>query len=126
MQGDLIPRRILFGNPERAFRQISPDGEWLTWVAPANGVMNIFIAPRATPDRARQLTFDQGRGVTAYCWTMGATHLVYGQDTDGDENTRLYALNIADGMHPNPEGARIVEANIWKVLGPMISTAATR
>jgi len=36
------------------------------------------------------------------------------------------SLNIADGMHPNPEGARIVEANIWKVLGPMISTAATR
>mgnify|MGYP003338395550 CR=1 FL=1 len=36
------------------------------------------------------------------------------------------SLNIADGMHPNPEGARIVEANIWKVLGPMLPTAATR
>ncbi|KZB98721.1 Prolyl tripeptidyl peptidase [Methylobacterium radiotolerans] len=115
MQGDLIPRRILFGNPERAFRQISPDGEWLTWVAPANGVMNIFIAPRATPDRARQLTFDQGRGVTAYCWTMGATHLVYGQDTDGDENPRLYALNIADGSVRNLTPEPDVKANLGGV-----------
>ena len=36
------------------------------------------------------------------------------------------SLNIADGMHPNPDGARIVEANVWKVLGPMLPTAATR
>ena len=30
-------------------------------------------------------------------------------------------LNIADGMHPNPAGARIVEANVWKALGPMLA-----
>jgi acyl-CoA thioesterase-1 len=29
-------------------------------------------------------------------------------------------LNIADGMHPNPAGARIVEANLWQALRPML------
>lgn len=30
------------------------------------------------------------------------------------------SLNIADGMHPNPAGARIVEANLWQALRPML------
>ena len=97
MQIDLIPRHILFGNPVRTNYQISPDGAWLTWVAPANGVLNVFIAPRSNPEQARQLTFDQGRGISAYAWTMEAAHLVYSKDTDGDENTHLYTLNVADG-----------------------------
>jgi acyl-CoA thioesterase-1 len=29
-------------------------------------------------------------------------------------------LNIADGMHPNPAGAQIVEANLWRALEPML------
>ena len=42
----LIPRRALFGNPERsAPRSISPDGRYLSWQAPRDGVMNIWVAP---------------------------------------------------------------------------------
>ena len=93
----LIPRRILFGNPERTNYQISPDGAWLSWVAPAEGVLNIFVAPRAEPDNARQLTFDTRRGISSYAWTLDEVHLVYSTDTDGDENTHLYALRLADG-----------------------------
>jgi acyl-CoA thioesterase I len=29
-------------------------------------------------------------------------------------------LNIADGIHPNPAGARIVEANLWRSLKPLL------
>lgn len=29
-------------------------------------------------------------------------------------------LNIADGIHPNPAGARIVEANLWRYLEPLL------
>ena len=29
-------------------------------------------------------------------------------------------LNIADGIHPNPAGARIVEANLWRSLEPLL------
>jgi acyl-CoA thioesterase-1 len=30
------------------------------------------------------------------------------------------ALNIADGIHPNPEGARIIERNLWTALQPLL------
>src|SRR5688500_15353253 len=42
---DLIPRAILFGNPERASVQLSPDGKYISWLAPSNGVMNVWVAP---------------------------------------------------------------------------------
>lgn len=31
-------------------------------------------------------------------------------------------LNQPDGIHPTAEGARIVEANVWKVLAPLVQT----
>ncbi len=103
MSETLIPRRVLFGNPERTNYQISPDGSWITWVGPADGVLNVFIAAREDvagqeqPCWPRQLTFDTGRGVAAYAWTLNETHLVYAKDADGDENTHLYALRLSDG-----------------------------
>lgn len=42
---DLIPREHLFGNPTRYGHQISPDGRRLGWVAPFEGVLNIWSAP---------------------------------------------------------------------------------
>jgi len=30
-------------------------------------------------------------------------------------------LNIADGIHPNPDGARIVEQTIWRALQPLLA-----
>src|SRR5437764_6237521 len=41
----LIPREILFGNPERTDPQISPGGSQLTWLAPdKNGVLNVWVS----------------------------------------------------------------------------------
>jgi acyl-CoA thioesterase-1 len=31
------------------------------------------------------------------------------------------SLNIADGIHPNPAGARIVEATVWRALQPLLT-----
>ena len=50
---ELIPRRLLFGNPERTAPRISPDGKYLSWLAPADGVLNVWVAETGTPDRAR-------------------------------------------------------------------------
>jgi acyl-CoA thioesterase-1 len=36
------------------------------------------------------------------------------------------SLNIADGMHPNPEGARIIEHMIWRALEPLLDKQAGR
>src|ERR1700759_338000 len=100
---DLIPRSVLFGNPERTSPQLSPDGIRLAWIAPHDGVLNVGVAPlRADPDRddavdwsaARVVTDDQDRGIRRFTWAHDARHLLYIQDTGGDENWRLHDVNL--------------------------------
>src|ERR1700761_1714155 len=100
---DLIPRTVLFGNPERTSPQLSPDGTRLGWIAPHDGVLNVWVAPlRAAPDRddtvdwsaARVVTDDQDRGIRRFTWAHDARHLLYIQDTGGDENWRLHDVNL--------------------------------
>jgi len=42
---ELIPRKVLFGNPERVSPRLSPDGTRLAWIAPNDGVLNVWLAP---------------------------------------------------------------------------------
>lgn len=44
----LTPRTAFFGNPVKAGGQISPDGKWLSWMAPKDGVLNVWVAPAAS------------------------------------------------------------------------------
>ena len=53
---DLISRETLFGNPVRSGGKLSPDGKWLAWMAPHEGVMNVWLAPYDDPDNARLMT----------------------------------------------------------------------
>ena len=59
----LIAREALFGNPTRASAQISPDGAYLTWLAPKDGVLNIWLAPADDPDQARAITGSTDRPI---------------------------------------------------------------
>ena len=93
----LIPRQILFGNPERTNCQISYDGKTLSWIAPVDGVLNIWVAPADDLSRARSITKDKGRGITSYQWAVGDQYILYSQDTGGDENYHIYATHIASG-----------------------------
>ena len=65
----LISRRVFLGNPDKASPQISPDGAWLSWLAPVDGVLNVWLAPAEKPAEARPVTRDTGRGVRLYSWT---------------------------------------------------------
>jgi dipeptidyl aminopeptidase/acylaminoacyl peptidase len=96
MQIPIIPRKALFGNPDRAFTRISPDGEQISWLAPREGVLNIWIAPREDLDAARPVTSDTGRGIRFYGWAFTNRHILYIQDKDGDENWRLYSVDLDD------------------------------
>jgi dipeptidyl aminopeptidase/acylaminoacyl peptidase len=93
----LIPREDLFGNPVRSSGQISPDGKWLSWMAPHEGVMNVFMAPYADPDAARRMTSARDRPIPQYFWAPDATALLYVQDKAGDENYLLYKVDVATG-----------------------------
>ena len=88
----LIPRAHLFGNPTRAAARISPDGTMLSWLAPVEGVLNVFVAPTDTPGDAVTVTRDRGRGVRIYGWTY-AGGLVFLQDVGGDENFHLFGVD---------------------------------
>ena len=94
----LIPRRQLFGNPQKAGANISPDGRWLSWAAAGpNGVMNVWAAPADAPTQARQITHDRKRGVQGHFWSYDSAHILYSQDNDGDENDQIYAVQVASG-----------------------------
>jgi len=93
----LIPRDHLFGNPTRSQGRISPDGKWLSWLAPENGVMNIWIAPRANPDEARLMTHSADRPIPQYMWSPDAAAVLYVQDKAGDENFLLYRVDVESG-----------------------------
>ncbi len=96
-QTKLIPRSILFGNPDRTAVKISPDGERLAWLAPRNGVLNIWVAPIGTPEEATPVTHDAKRGIRIYEWAHTNEHIVYLQDAAGDENWHAYCVGLESG-----------------------------
>lgn len=104
----LIPRTVLFGNPSRSSGQVSPDGRWLGWIAPREGVLNVFLAPVDAPDQARALTDDRHRGVRSFAFAHDGRHLLYPQDTGGDENFRIHAVDLESGAERvlTAQGAR--------------------
>ena len=97
----LIPRAALFGNPARTGGTISPDGKVLAYLAPSNGVMNVFVAPRATPDIARALTTETTRPIRSFFFAHDNQHLVYVQDAGGNEDFHLFATDLATGVTRN-------------------------
>ena len=93
----LIPRDHLFGNPTRASGRISPDGKWLSWLAPSNDVLNVWLAPVDNPDNAKVMTEATDRPIRQYFWSPDSKSLMYIQDKGGDENFLLYGIDIASG-----------------------------
>jgi dipeptidyl aminopeptidase/acylaminoacyl peptidase len=93
----LITREALFGNPVRSGGTLSPDGRWLGWMAPHEGVMNVFIAPFDKPDEARRMTGATDRPIPFFSFTRDSASVIYIQDKAGDENFLLYQVNIESG-----------------------------
>ncbi len=96
---ELIPRQVLFGNPERIRPQISPEGSRLAWIAPHENVLNIWIAPLSRDTgvdlaAARVVTDDTDRGIRMFAWAHDGRHLLYLQDAGGDENWRLHDVDL--------------------------------
>jgi dipeptidyl aminopeptidase/acylaminoacyl peptidase len=94
---NLISRTLLFGNPERANVRISPNGKQLSWIAPHRGVLNVWVAPLAEPDQAKVVTNDSTRPIYSYFWAHTSKHILYMQDTAGDENFHVFRVDLADG-----------------------------
>ena len=95
---ELIPREVLFGNPERVSPRLSPDGAWIAWIAPREGVLNVWLAARSASgvawESAVAITSDTDRGIRMFTWARDSRHLMYLQDAGGDENWRLYDVDV--------------------------------
>ena len=64
----LIPREALFGNPDKILTRISPNGENISFLAPSNGVLNIWVGPAQNPEKAKPVTNESYRGISSYGW----------------------------------------------------------
>lgn len=91
----LIERTKLFGNPSRSGGRISPDGRWLSWIAPHQGVMNIWLAPIDALSDAIAVTHETVRPIREYIWAPDSRSLLFVQDKGGDENFLLYGVDVA-------------------------------
>ncbi|BAC88522.1 S9 family peptidase [Gloeobacter violaceus] len=90
----LIPREVLFGNPERTSPRLSPDGKRLAWLAPdKNNVLQVWVKTIGQNDD-KVVTADKKRGIRFFTWAYNNRTLIYQQDLDGDENFHLYGVDL--------------------------------
>ena len=93
----LIERAKLFGNPSKVGARISPDGQWLSWIAPRDGVLNVWVAPIGDMGQARPLTAETAQPIRASFWSPDSKTVLYINDKGGDENFLLYGVDVASG-----------------------------
>ncbi|NJR77784.1 alpha/beta fold hydrolase [Sphingomonas corticis] len=91
----LIERAKLFGNPSKVGGQLSPDGRWISFIAPRDGVMNIYVAPANDPAAARPLTAEKTRPIRQTFWSPDSKQVLFVNDHGGDENFLLYGVDVA-------------------------------
>ncbi|QJD91160.1 S9 family peptidase [Duganella dendranthematis] len=97
----LIERGKIFGNPSKTAAKISPDGKWLSWIAPRDGVLNVWVAPADKLSDARPLTDEKNRPIRNSFWSPDSNVVLFIQDKGGDENFLLYGVNVASGKQTN-------------------------
>lgn len=93
-QVSLIPRKLLFGNPEKTSAKISPDGLKLAYLAPNNqNILNVWVR-ELEKGQDSQVTSDNSRSIRQFIWQFDNEHILYMQDKDGDENWHIYQTEI--------------------------------
>ena len=115
MVTQIIPRKLLFSNPDKASPQLSPDGRFLSYLAPVDGVLNVWVGPADDPAAAQPVTTDTGRGIRFYGWAYTNNHIGYIQDRDGDENWHFYHVDLTTGETMDMTPLEGVQARMQEV-----------
>lgn len=110
----LIDRELFFDNPEVTGAQISPDGKWMSFRKPYNGVMNIWVKKiEQAFSEAKPLTAEKKRPVSGYFWAYNSQYVLFVKDNEGDENFHVYAVkpeDLADAMTGVPTPKNLTDA----------------
>jgi len=93
-QPPIIDRKLFFGEIEIAGAQISPDGQYLSFLRPYKGTRNIWVKKASEPfSAARPMSAEATRPIRAYFWSRDSKYILYSQDAGGDENFNVYAID---------------------------------
>src|SRR5262245_33748182 len=95
----LIPCATFTHANRRDRPSLSPDGKWIAYLAPVDGVANIWVRP-VEGGKDRALTAEKIR-VAFYWWQGDGEHLLYLRDQAGDENWHLFQVNLKTGLTRN-------------------------
>lgn len=114
-ESGLIPRSVLFGNPDKAAARISPDGKQISYLAPVNGVLNVWVGPIDKPEEARAVTKDTKRGIRSYSWAYTNQHILFSQDENGDEDWHIYRVDLKTGETKDLTPLKKIAARIEEV-----------
>ena len=94
-----IPLEDFFRNPEMSSFQLSPNGEYISYMKPwedGNRMMNVYVR-KINSDEEIRLTSASKRSLYGYGW-LNDERIAYVQDQGGDENIHIYAVDI-DGKN---------------------------
>ena len=119
----VIPRSALFGNPEKTQARLSPDGKYISFIAPRDGVLNVWVGRARQPRAAKPITNDQKRGIRQHFWAFDNKHVLYIQDEGGDENWHVYAVDVVGRHH---EGPHALQGRARRDRGPVVEEARRR
>jgi dipeptidyl aminopeptidase/acylaminoacyl peptidase len=90
----IIDRELIFGNPEIAGAQLSPDGKYVAFQKPWKDTRNVYVKGVNEPfSAARLLTTETKRPIAGFFWTRDGKYILYVKDNDGDENYNVYAVD---------------------------------
>ena len=94
---ELVPREVFFGNPSRIQGRVSPDGAKMSFMAPLDGVLNLWVGPLGDFDGAKPVTRDTESGIDSHQWAANGRNVLYIRDTGGDEDFHIYSVDLESG-----------------------------
>jgi dipeptidyl aminopeptidase/acylaminoacyl peptidase len=97
-QAPLLPRSALFSNPDHALPRISPDGTYLSWLAPVDGALNVWVGQVDKPEKAQPVTREKGGGIRSYDWAYTSEHILYLRDHSGRGHWQLVCVDLITGQ----------------------------
>jgi dipeptidyl aminopeptidase/acylaminoacyl peptidase len=104
--------RDFFKNPQEAAHQISPDGKYISYLAPYERRLNVFVKPLS--GEATRVTSETARDIVAYFWK--GDRILYAKDFGGDENFHVVSVNLQGGDLKDLTPGEKVQAHIIDAL----------
>jgi len=108
-----VPLRDFFKNPEQTGHQVSTDGRYLSWLAPYERRLNVYVRPIAG-GAATRATSETARDIAGYFWK--SDRILYVKDFGGDENFHVVSVDMKAGDLKDLTPGEKVRAQIVDIL----------